>query len=133
MKNSLEQNKKLVRAFYEGGTADLGGIAGFFLPDFSVTAPDYLPWGGQKTGALVYLQEILPQVSRVIDFSRLTYDSITAEDDRVVVVINVGVMGRSSTIKISEHWVLKNERAVSIWVAYFEPKALIELISSLNK
>ena len=32
---------------------------------------------------------------RVLDFGRFSYDSITAEDDHVVALINVGVKGRS--------------------------------------
>jgi hypothetical protein len=28
--------------------------------------------------------------------------------------------------KISEHWTVKNGKATSIWVAYFEPQALLD-------
>ena len=29
-------------------------------------------------------------------------------------------------IQISEHWTVREDRATSIWVAYFEPQALLE-------
>lgn len=34
-----------------------------------------------------------------------------------------------SMIKISEHFVIKDGRAKPIWVTYYEPKALMELIA----
>jgi hypothetical protein len=33
-------------------------------------------------------------------------------------------------IKISEHWDLKDEKALSLWVAYYEPKALMDRLES---
>ena len=71
---------------------------------------------------------MLPQVAKVLDFSRFSYDSITAEGDHVVALINVGVTGTTDMIKISEHWTLENGKARSIWVAYYEPAALIAVI-----
>ncbi len=77
---------------------------------------------------MAILNVVLPQVAKVLDFERFSYDSLTAEGDHVVALINVGVMGTSSTIKISEHWQMEGGKARSIWVAYFEPAALLELI-----
>ncbi len=41
-------------------------------------------------------------------------------------LIGVGVVGTDAMVKISEHWVLKDEKALSLWVAYYEPKAIME-------
>jgi hypothetical protein len=41
-------------------------------------------------------------------------------------VINVGVTGTDAIIKISEHWTVRGSKATSIWVAYFEPQALLD-------
>src|SRR6202012_2282352 len=123
---SLEHNKELVRAFY----LDNGSISkDFFLPDFAVTAPNYLPWGGTTVSPDVYLGKVLPQVQRVIDFSTITIDSIVAEGDMVVVVISLAIRDSAERISISEHGVLRDDRAVSLWVAYFDPRAVLEKIN----
>jgi hypothetical protein len=95
-----------------------------------VHAPNYLPWGGSHRGTEHFLRLVLPQVAKVLDFSRFAYESITAEEDRVVALIRVGVVGSNALIKISEHWVLKDEKALSLWVAYFEPKAIMDRLES---
>jgi hypothetical protein len=126
----LAHNKALVRAFYEGGRC--GGLVNYgssLHPDFVVQAPDYLPWGG-TSDAKQYLEEVLPQVGKALDFTRLSYESITAEDDRVIVVITVGVTGTDSLIKVSEHWVIAGDKAISLWVAYYEPKALVDHLAN---
>ena len=40
--------------------------------------------------------------------------------------INIGIKGSDATIKISEHWAVRDGKAASIWVAYFEPQALLD-------
>jgi hypothetical protein len=123
------RNKFVVRAFYEGAVrGDICAFGAFLHASFVCSAPDYLPWGGDTHGAENYLHSVLPQMARVLDFSRFSYHSMTAEDDHVVALINVGVMGSSSMIKLSEHWVLENEKARSVWMAYYEPAALVEVI-----
>jgi hypothetical protein len=44
----------------------------------------------------------------------------------VVALVNFGLTGSDAMIKISEHWTVKNGKATSIWVAYFEPQALLD-------
>lgn len=127
--SEVERNKAIVMAFYDGGVrGDISGFGEYLHTDFVCSAPNYLPWGGDTTSAEGYLNDVLPQVAKVLDFSRFSYDSITAEDDRVVALINVGVTGTPAMIKISEHWRLRNGKAQSIWVAYYEPIALLEQI-----
>ena len=48
-------------------------------PDFKVTAPNYLPWGGTHSGAAFFRDEILPNLPDVFDFARFSYDSVIAE------------------------------------------------------
>jgi hypothetical protein len=38
----------------------------------------------------------------------------------------LGSWGGDAMIKISEHWTVENGKATSIWVAYFEPQALLD-------
>lgn len=127
--NLAAGNKRVVDAFYQGGVrGDISGFGDNLHDDFVCSAPDYLPWGGYTHGAEGYLHDVLPQVAKVLDFGRFSYDSLIAEGDHVVALINVGVTGTPSMIKISEHWQMEDGRARSIWVAYFEPAALLEII-----
>lgn len=119
-------NKAAVRAFYDGAArGDISGFRSYLHPCFVCSAPRYLPWGGDTHGADAYLNVVLPQVARALDFGRFSYDCLTAEDEHVVALINVGVMDTESMIKISEHWILEDGRARSIWIACFEPAALL--------
>jgi hypothetical protein len=122
------ENKSIVRSFYEGGTnrnkKEYGTI---FHPDFTVTAPRYLPWGGTSNLA-DYLKLILPQVTAVLDFNRCEIISLIGENNSVVIVIEIGLMGLPDLIKISEHWEIEDGKAFSLWVAYFEALRLIALI-----
>ena len=122
-------NKAIVRSFYEGGTdSEAKEYGQIFHPDFKVTAPDYLPWGG-ISNLDEYLVNVLPQVTSVIDFSKCVINSLVAENEQIVIVVTFGVIGTPHQIVISEHWVIKDKLATSLWVAYFEPKAMVDRIA----
>ena len=72
-------------------------------------------------GAAFFRDEVLPNLPNVLDFRRFSYESLFAESDRVVALVNFGLTGNDAMIKISEHWTVKDGKAASIWVAYFEP------------
>lgn len=48
------------------------------------------------------------------------------EGEHVVALINIGVTDTDAINKISEHWTVRGGKATSIWVAYFEPQALLD-------
>jgi ketosteroid isomerase-like protein len=122
-----ERNKAVAHAFYQAGIeGHLTSFAQYLEPDFAVTAPNYLPWGGTHKGVAFFSGDILPNLPKVFDFSRFSYESVTAEDDRVAAIINMGVTGTDRVIKILDLWTLRNGKAVSLWVAYFEPQALLD-------
>jgi hypothetical protein len=123
-----DSNKALVRSFYEGGTdSEAKEYGEIFHPDFKVTAPDYFPWGG-TSDLKAYLSDVLEQVTAVLDFSRCRVVSLVGENDLIVIVIDIGIKGTEYSVQISEHWMLKDGKAIDLWVAYFEPKILLELI-----
>jgi hypothetical protein len=123
-----DSNKALVRSFYEGGTDNEAKEYGeIFHPDFKVTAPDYFPWGG-TSDLKAYLSDVLEQVTAVLDFARCRIVSLVGENDLIVIVIDIGIRGTEYTVQISEHWQIKDGKAIYLWVAYFEPKMLLELI-----
>jgi hypothetical protein len=122
-----EQGKAVVDAYYQVGVQRrLTDFAQYLHPDFTTRAPNYLPWGGLHAGAAFFRDEVLPSLPGVLDFGRFSYDSLLAEDDRVVALVNFGVTGSDAMIKISEHWTVRADKATSIWVAYFEPQALLD-------
>ena len=122
-----DESKAVVDAYYQAGVRRrLTDFARYLEPDFSTTAPNYLPWGGVHPGAAFFRDEVLPKLPDILDFERFSYDRFFAVDDHVVALVNFGVTGSDAMIKISEHWTVSKGKATSIWVAYFEPQALLE-------
>ena len=47
-----ERNKAVVDEYFKAGVqGHLTSFAAYLHPDFTVTAPNYLPWGGRHVGA----------------------------------------------------------------------------------
>jgi len=125
--SEIERNKTVTHAFYQAGVdGRLASFAQYHDLDFLVTAPNYLPWGGPHKGAAFFSGDILPNLPQLFDFSRFSYLSVTAEDDRVAAIINMGVTGTDHVIKILDPWTIRNGKAVELWVVYFEPQALLD-------
>ena len=125
-RSSSEPGKAVVDAYYQAGVEGrLRDFAQYLHRDFTTTAPNY-PWGGFHPGAAFFRDEVLPNLPDVLDFGRFSYDVFLAENDRVVALVNFGLTGSDAMIKISEHWTVENGKATSIWVAYFEPQALLD-------
>jgi hypothetical protein len=71
--------------------------------EFSVTAPDYLPWGGTHLGK-AFFDDVLHHLPETLDFSRVRYDSFTAEGTHAVALITIGIADAPRTVKISQRW-----------------------------
>jgi ketosteroid isomerase-like protein len=123
----IERDKAVVHEFYQAGIdGRLTSFARYLDPDFTWTAPNYLPWGGTHTGSAGFRDQVLASLPDVFDFARFGYISVIAEEGRVDAVINQGVRGTGDVIKIVDCWTVRDGRAMSIWVAYFEPQALLD-------
>ena len=121
-----EKSKSVVDAYYQAGVQRrLTDFAPYLHADFVTTAPNYLPWGGVHRGA-AFFRDVLRILPTPLDFGRFSYDVFVAEGDCVVALVNFGITGSEATIKISEHWTVHDSKATSIWVAYFEPQALLD-------
>ncbi|MBB3178783.1 nuclear transport factor 2 family protein [Variovorax sp. Sphag1AA] len=122
-----EQSKAVVDAYYQAGVQGrLTDFGPYLHPDFTTSAPNYLPWGGTHAGAAFFRDQVLPNLPGVLDFSRFSYDVLFAEDEKVVALVNFGLTGSDAVITISEHWTVRDGKATSIWVAYFEPQKLLD-------
>jgi ketosteroid isomerase-like protein len=125
--SASERNKAMVDAFYQFGIEGrLTDFARYLTPDFTWTAPNYLPWGGTHSGAVRFRDEVLSSLPSVFDFARFSYINVLAEGDRVDATINQGVIGTDAVIKIVDCWTIRDDKIASIWVAYFEPQALLD-------
>ena len=121
---AVDRNKTIAETFYQ--CAKRGDMAEFFAlaaEDFTITAPVYLPWGGVHRGKDAILK-ILPVAGAHVDFQRFTVESLTAEENRVVASLEVGVIGSPAILRFSDHWQIENGLASSMWFAIFEPEAL---------
>ncbi len=115
-------------SFYQGGTdATAKSYGEIFDENFHVTAPRYLPWGGTSNLG-EYLSNVLPQVTAVLDFTRCKIISLIGEDSSIVILVDIGLKGSADSVSISEHWEIYQGKAISLWVAYFDPSGLMELL-----
>ena len=122
-----EQSRTIVKRFYDGGAR--GEITSFrdsLAEDFELLVPPQLPWGG--TFDKEQYIALLPRVAAVLDFTRLSYLSLTAEGTHVVALIKIGVQGTVDSIIISEHWDIRDGKAIRLLVAYFDPTLLLNQI-----
>ena len=61
LQSENERNKAVVDAFYQlGMQGRLTDFAQHLDPDFTWTAPNYLPWGGTHTGAALFRDQDFP-------------------------------------------------------------------------
>jgi hypothetical protein len=121
-----ERNKAVVDEYFKAGVQATSRASRHLHPDFTVTAPNYLPWGGRHVGAAFFRDYLLPSVTDVFDFARFSYDNVVGENGHVVAVFNIGVTGTDAIVKIVDHWTLLDGKAISLWAAYFEPQAVLD-------
>ena len=127
--SQTEQARAIVKRFYDGGAR--GEITSFrdsLAEDFELFVPPQLPWGG--TFDKDQYVALLPRVAAVLDFKRMTYMSLTAEGTHVVALIKIGVQGTDGSIIISEHWDIRDGKAIRLLVAYFDPTLLLTQIQA---
>jgi ketosteroid isomerase-like protein len=121
---AAQRARALVKSFYEGGArGEITSFADSLSDDFELFVPPQLPWGG-TFNKQQYI-ELLPRVASALDFARMKYLSLTAEGQHVVALIEIGVQGTNTSIIISEHWEVRDEKAVRLLVAYFDPTPLL--------
>jgi ketosteroid isomerase-like protein len=125
-----EQARDIVKRFYDGGArSEITSFRNSLAEDFELFVPPQLPWGGTFNKSQYVA--LLPRVAAVLDFARMTYISLTAEGTHVVALIKIGVQGTDGSIVISEHWDIRDGKAVRLLVAYFDPTLLLNQIHAV--
>src|SRR5260370_39888568 len=85
-----ERNKAVVDEYFKAGVqGHLTSFAAYLHPDFTVTAPNYLPWGGRHVGAAFFRDQVLPSVTDVFAYARFSYDNVLAQDVPCTAVIHL--------------------------------------------
>lgn len=124
-------NKAVVEAFYaacqEGDPTPF--LRDHLDPDFSAVAPNYIPLGGKIHTAQTFTDEVVPQLARILDFKRFKYESLIADGDQVCALVRIGIANSLDTVLISEHWTVRNGKALSLLVIFFEPQALLDSVN----
>jgi hypothetical protein len=70
----IERSKTVAHAFYQAGVdGRLTSFAQYLDADFTVTASNYLRWGGAHRGAAFFSGDILPNLPQLFDFSRFSH------------------------------------------------------------
>jgi hypothetical protein len=62
----------------------------------------------------------------------MRYVSLTAEGGHVVALIDIGVQGTDRSIMISEHWDIRQDKAIRLLVAYFDPQMLLDQLKATS-
>jgi ketosteroid isomerase-like protein len=92
--DTLSTTQAVVDAYYEAGVrGNLPAFGRYLAEDFSVTAPNYRPWGGIHVGAAFFRDNVLAHLHETLDFGRFRYESFTVEGDHAVALISIGVVG----------------------------------------
>ena len=124
MSTTEDRNKALVRHIYEASATDPNALARAMHKDFVEYVPPLLPWGGIHHGFEAFMK-IMPEVVAALDLSSLQLVSLSADGDHVAALI----AARSSTGKelwIAEHWMLRDEKVMSLRVFYHDTTPLLE-------
>lgn len=130
--NALDGAKSIVKLFYElGAQGQITSFAPNLADDFELFVPPYLPWGGHFNKAQYVA--LLPQVVTALDFTRMRYVSLTGEGGHVVALIDIGVQRTDQSIIISEHWDIREDKAIRLLVAYFDPQILLDQLRATSK
>ena len=125
--NTHEETKTVVDAYYQAGVEGRLPDFGAFLDDeFVVTAPNYLPGAARISEPTTSAIRSWSTSQRLSTSRASATRALLQRGGHAAALINIGVVGTEDTIQISEHWEVRNGKATSIWVAYFEPQPLPE-------
>ena len=130
---NIEQgNREIIRQVYEAAAkGDLNTLVSVLHEDFEERVPPILPWGGIYRGATDFMTKVLPMVAKSIDFPSLRLVNLSADGDWVVALCT-GNSTLGKELWISEHWRLRDGKAINMMVFYHDTSPLISAFESSN-
>ena len=87
------------------GEAD--AFLGLLHPHVEVHEPSYLPYGGHYRG-VDSVRPVIAEAAKVIDFATVSLETITADEDRVVLLETASLAGSDQKVKVIEYWQLED-------------------------
>ena len=123
-------NKAVVEAYYsDSQSGDLTPFLRDYLgSDFSAVAPNYVPLGGKVHDAQSFTTEVGPHLDRMLDYSSFDYEALIADGEQVCALVRIGIANSPHTVLISEHWTVRDGKARSLRVIFFEPQNLLDSV-----
>jgi hypothetical protein len=70
----------------------------------------------------------MPHLAKMPDFTRFKYESLVAESNQVVALVSIGIADSDDSVLISEHWTVRDGKALSLVVLFFEQQKLLDSI-----
>jgi ketosteroid isomerase-like protein len=114
------QNKQIIQDAYDAMVS--GNVKGFLEaldPEIEVREPDALPYGGVYRG-IDELLGMFAKAAPVLGSSRMVVAELIAEGDSVVALLRIPLRDGSGEALISEHWRLRDGKAVELQVFWFD-------------
>jgi ketosteroid isomerase-like protein len=119
MPNSA-QNKQIIQDAYDAmASGDVKAFLGALDPQIEVREPDALPYGGVYRG-IAELLGMFAKAGPILDSSRMVVAELIAEGDSVVALLRIPLRDGSGESLISEHWRLRDGKAVELHVFWFD-------------
>ena len=104
MRDNVELIESLWDAFSRG---DLEKVAGGVAAEGEIAFPETVPWGGTYRGPDGFIEAIERLTSYFSDFKAKPEMILGADDDHVVVVVNVSGRGKSGRLDMRAVWLYK--------------------------
>ena len=118
---TASENKEIVAGAYAAlAGGDVKGFLAILDPDIQVSEPACLPYGGTYSGT----KEVLGMFAKagpVVDGGRTVVEHLVADGDRVVALLTVPLRSGGGEASISEHWQLRDGKAVRLDVFWADP------------
>jgi ketosteroid isomerase-like protein len=118
---SSDATREIITSAYAALAAgDARGFLAFLDDDIVVTEPPGLPYGGVYRG-ISELKGMFAAAGAVLDMTGLVVGALVVDGDRAVASLRIPIRGTDRVAMISEHWRLREGRAVELTLYWFDP------------
>lgn len=122
---ATETNRQLVSAMYDAaGRGDFAAFLSYIDADVVVDEPPFLPYGGTYRGH-GELQSLLGRVSAILDVTSLRVERLIADDDHVIGLIRVPIVGSDSEVSLAEMSVIREGKVAEMRIFFHEAGTLV--------
>jgi ketosteroid isomerase-like protein len=121
---TTRSSRQVVLEIYEAMAArDMASFLRLVHPDFAITEPPWLPYGGTHVGIEAVL-DLFRQILEQFEVSRLELRSLTADGERLWTQFVVPARVTGHDVLVAEEWRVVDGRAQSVRVWFDDPSPL---------